>query len=249
MKLIIILTLLTFSTIVNGNNVERLDVKFKSLYLTGNMVLWKQAVDSLRLTKTDTQTEMVLLYAEYGLIGNYLGAKQQDLAKVEIPLFEKRIEQALKRRPNDAALHAFSAALVAYKIGLQPWKAPFYSRSHTENLRKAMELGPELGLPLVEQANSLYFRPSLFGGDKARAVEYYEKAFEFFKKNNRNHWMYYNVGAWLGQVYAKQGQTSKAETMYLQLLKEAPNFKWVKEDLLPTLRAGKNSPDYFNDLK
>lgn len=102
MKLIIILTLLTFSTIVNGNNVERLDAKFKSLYLTGNMVLWKQAVDSLRLTKTDAQTEMVLLYAEYGLIGNYLGAKQQGLAKVEIPLFEKRIEQALKRRPNDA---------------------------------------------------------------------------------------------------------------------------------------------------
>ena len=173
MRLIIILTLLTFSSIVNGNNVERLDAKFKTLYLTGNMVLWKQVVDSLRLTKTDAQTEMVLLYAEYGLIGNYLGAKQQDLAKVEIPLFEKRIEQALKRRPNDAVLHAFSAALVAYKIGLQPWKAPFYTRSHTENLRKAIELGPELGLPLVEQANSLYFRLALFGEDKVSVVEYY----------------------------------------------------------------------------
>lgn len=245
MKRIIILCLLFSALFVKGSSQEQLNSRFRELYLTGNMIVWKQKVDSLRLRNLDVATEQVLLYAEYGLIGHYLGSKQQALARVEIPFFESRLENALKRRPNDANLYAFSAALMAYKIALQPWKAPFYSRSHNEYLRKAKEYGPNMGLPLVEQANSLYFRPSLFGGDKPESVKYYQQAFEFFKKNGRNHWMYYNVGAWLGQVYANQGQRDKAEAVYLQLLKEAPEFKWVKNELLPALQTGKGSPDYF----
>lgn len=229
------------------NNVARLNQKFVSFFLSGDMTGWKQTVDSLRLTRLDSETELVLLYGEYGLIGNYLGAKQMELAREELPHFESRLEKALKKRPNDGTLHAFSAALVAYKIALQPWKAPFYSRTHSENLRKAIQFGGNLGLPLVEQGNSLYFRPSLFGGDKEASVAFYERAFQYYRLRERQHWMYFNVGAWLAQVYARQGNRRKAETLYLQLLKEAPGFKWVRDDLLPALRAGKSGPDYFSE--
>ncbi len=59
--------------------------------------------------------------------------------------------------------------------------------------------------------------------------------------------MYYNVGAWLGQVYAKQGEKLKAEKILLQLLKDAPDFKWVKDDLLPALKPGKiNAGNFLN---
>ena len=231
---------------VSGSNTAQLNQKFVIYFLSGDMTGWKQTVDSLRQTRLDAATELVLLYGEYGLIGNYLGAKQMELAEAELPFFEARIDKALKRQPNDATLHAFSAALIAYKIALQPWKAPFYSRSHSENLRKAIQFGGNLGLPLVEQGNSLYFRPSLFGGDKQASVAFYERAFEYYRHRERQHWMYYNVGAWLAQVYVRQGNKRKAEMLYLQLLKEAPGFKWVKDDLLPALRAGKNGPDYFS---
>jgi tetratricopeptide (TPR) repeat protein len=105
----------------------------------------------------------------------------------------------------------------------------------------AIKFGANFGLPLVEQANSLYFRPYILGGDKVASVRYYERAFAYYKQSDRNHWMYYNVGAWLGQVYIKQSQYNKAEVLLTQLLHEAPDFKWVKDELLPLLLREKRN--------
>ena len=233
---------------VCGNNVSLLNEKFLAFYLKGDMVAWKQVVDSLRVVPMDAATERVLLYAEYGLIGNYIGRGSEVEAKAEIPYFEERIERALTRRPNDGELYAFSAALVAYRIALQPWRSLFLGNSHIEKLKKARQLSPLKGLPLVEQANSWYFRPSFLGGDKQRAIAAYEKAFDYYKNYRHNHWMYYNVGAWLAQAYAGEGDKIRAEKLYLQLLQEAPNFSWVRDELLPGLRKGKTPGNFFSEL-
>ncbi len=232
-----------------GNSVSSLNKQFVNYYLSGDMVAWKQTIDSLRMVKLDAATEQVLLYAEYGLIGHYIGRGSEEAAKVEIPHFEARIEKALARRPNDGELYAFSAALVAYRIALQPWRAPFLGHSHTDMLERAVQLSPSKGLPLVEQANSLYFRPSFVGGDKQQAIEAYKKAFEYYKNFEHEHWMYYNVGAWLAQAYAAEGDEARAEKLYLQLLQEAPDFSWVRDELLPDLRKGKPPSNFFPDLE
>jgi tetratricopeptide (TPR) repeat protein len=231
-----------------GNNAASLNKQFIHFYLMGDMVAWKQAVDSLRTTRLEAATERVLLFAEYGLIGNYIGSGSEAEAKAEIPHFEARIEKALIRHPNDGELYAFSAALVAYRIALQPWRAPFLGHSHTTKLNRAVQLSPYKGLPLVEQANSWYFRPAFVGGDKQQAVSAYEKAFEYYKNFEREHWMYYNVGAWLAQAYTATGHKARAEKLYLQLLQEAPSFSWVRDELLPDLRKGKTPGNFFPDL-
>jgi tetratricopeptide (TPR) repeat protein len=232
-----------------SNSVSSLNKRFINYYLSGNMVEWKQTMDSLRTVKLDVATERILLYAEYGLIGHYIGRGSKEAAKAEVPHFEARIEKALIRRPNDGELHAFAAALVAYRIALQPWRAPFLAHSHIDKLERAVKLSPTKGLPLVEQANSLYFRPSIAGGDKRKAIQAYEKAFAYYKDSRRDHWMYYNVGAWLAQAYASQGDKARAEKLYLQLLNEAPSFSWVKDELLPALKKGKTPAYFFPDLE
>jgi tetratricopeptide (TPR) repeat protein len=232
-----------------GNSVSTLNQKFVDFYLNGDMVGWKQTIDSLRRVQLDAATERVLLFAEYGLIGNNIGRGSEAEAKAEIAYFEARIERALARRPNDGELYALSAALVAYRIALQPWRAPFLGHSHTENLEKAVRLSPSKGLTLVEQANSLFFRPSFVGGNKQQAIDAYERAFEYYKKYQHDHWMYYNVGAWLAQAYAEYGDKTRAEKLYLQLLQEAPNFSWVKDELLPELRKGQTPTYFFPDLE
>ena len=232
-----------------GNSVSLLNKQFVDFYLKGDMVGWKQTIDSLRTVRLDAATERVLLFAEYGLIGNYIGRGSEAEAKAEIPHFEARIERALVRRPNDGELYAFSAALVAYRIALQPWRALFLGHSHNDQLERAVQLSPSKGLPLVEQANSLFFRPSFAGGDKQLAIAAYEKAFDYYKNYQYDHWMYYNVGAWLAQAYAGEGDKARAEKLYLQLLQEAPNFSWVKDELLPELRKGKTPNYFFPDLE
>lgn len=242
------LTLILFILIpdfISGASVEQLNRRFTNYFLSGDISAWKALVDSLRLHRLGADKEKVLLYAEYGLVGNYVGARRNDEARVELGFFENRVSEALRRRPNDADLHAFAAASVAFKIALSPWRAPFLSRSHNENVQRAVQLGPALGLPLTEQANSLYFRPAIVGGNKSEALKHYEGAYRYYKAQMPDHWMCYNVGAWLGQVYANQGMAAKAEAIYLELLQKAPDFKWVKDELLPDVRAGKVPENAF----
>ncbi|TCO07497.1 tetratricopeptide repeat protein [Natronoflexus pectinivorans] len=236
----IVIMVFTGTLKTSASSVEELNSRFVHFFLVGDIPAWTQTLDSLRNKSLNREIEMTLLYGEYGLIGNLIGSGKSNEAQTHLELFETRVQKALQNQPNNGDLHAFAAAATAYRIAIQPWRAPFLSRTHNENIKKALEKGSQYGLPLVEQANSFYFRPSFVGGNKERALEFYEKAYAFFSTNQRNHWMYYNVAAWLGQAYANQGMKSEAEAMYLKILEEAPEFTWVRDELLPKLYEGKS---------
>jgi len=248
MRFTLVFIFVMLATSFFGSNISELNDRFIHFYLKGNMVSWKHTVDSLRSAPRDAATERVLLFAEYGLIGNYIGSGKKDEAEDEISIFENRIERVLKSNPLNGELYAFSAALVAYRIALSPWRAPFLGPSHTQELEKAVRFSSAKGLPLVEQANSLFFRPAFVGGDKKLAVDFYKRAFNYYKNSEPNHWMYFNVGAWLAQAYAQTGEIAKAEELYLQLLQQAPDFIWVRDELLPELRQGNISNNFFLDF-
>lgn len=231
----ILIFLLIFQIETSAQQASKLNCRFQNLFLAGDMKTWKTVVDSLRRQSLDRESQLVLLHAEYGLIGNLLGLDQKEAAKREITLFEARLEKALKQNPNNGTLHALNGALVGFRIGLQPLKAPFLGKENASAVDRAIRVSPNDALPWVERGNSLYFRPAAVGGNKTEAIKYYEKAFSIYKKQGGCNWMYFNMGAWLGQVYAKQGDKAKAEAQYRQMLKEAPHFDWVKNELLPQL--------------
>ncbi|MGQ1946746.1 hypothetical protein ACT3CD_06545 [Geofilum sp. OHC36d9] len=234
MKLLLSFVLFIFSFPVNAASLAaQLDHEFVVLFLKSDMVSWKMLVDSLRKETLDDASQRVLLFAEYGLIGNYLGEERNAEAGIELAFFEQHISRTLKMRPQDGELYAFYAASVAFRIFLNPFEALFLSRRHAYYLQMANQLSPQKGLPQVEQANSFYFRPTWMGGDKGKAVIAYESAFEYYTTHEKNHWMYFYVGAWLGNVYRMNGEIDKARRLFELLLREAPDFKWVKEDLLP----------------
>jgi len=54
----------------------------------------------------------------------------------------------------------------------------------------------------------MYYRPSAFGGDKAKAIKYYVKAVKSFEKQGLvvNNWMYINTMTALGQAYEATDQ-------------------------------------------
>jgi tetratricopeptide (TPR) repeat protein len=218
---------------------QTVDCRFEQLFLSGNMVKWEQVVDSLQKTKLSEPDEEALLFAHYGLIGYLLGKDQKDKAEIRIAQFEKQLIKYLKREPNNANYLAFDAALVGFKIGVSPWKAIFLGEQSNKKIEKALKYRKDEILPLTEQANSLYFRPAIVGGDKKKAKALYEEVFRIHSSNPNCNWRYYSIGSWLGQVYTKLGETQKAREIYLSLLKKAPNFLYVKNELLPQLEQGK----------
>lgn len=223
---------------VSGQESNHLDCRFYNLYLSGNMNMWDSVVDSLYLQRLTPGEEKTLLTAEYGLIGYYLSQSQKDEASDVIEHFERRLQKLMGREPKNATLHALDAALTGYKIGMKPWIAPFVNSEHHEQIANAFKYSVNEPLPFVEKANSLYFRPSIVGGDKEEAKKMYEQAFSILRNEKQCNWLYLYVGSWLGQVYTKMDEPQKSKQIYLELLEVAPDFQYVKEELLPQLESG-----------
>jgi len=222
---------------------QDLDCRFEKLFLDGDMAKWEQLVDSLQKVKLDKADDETLIYAEYGLIGYLLAMQKKSKAEIEVEQFDQHIQRLLLREPTNANYLALDAALVGFKVGLSPWKAPFIGSDSNAKIEKALKYRKNEIMPITEQANAYYFRPAFAGGDKHKAMLLYEKAFKLQSENTNCNWRYYSNGSWLGQVYSSLGETQKARDIYLMLLTKAPNFQFVKNELLPQLEQGK-----FNDV-
>lgn len=234
-----LVALLVASMFSVDSKAEDLSCRFEKFFLKGDMVKWERLVDSLQKVKIEEKDEETLLYAEYGLIGYQLANKQKEKAEIQVLRFEKHLNRMLQKEPHNANFLAFDAALVGFKIALQPWKAPIYGSQSKAKIEKAMKYRKNEIMPITEMANAYYFRPNVVGGDKQKAMELYEKAFSLHGEKGTCNWRYYSNGAWLGQVYTKLGDTKKAKDLYLKLLAKAPDFQFVKDELLPQLEQGK----------
>lgn len=221
-----------------------LNCRFEKLLLAGDMDTWAEVVDSLQKLDLSDGDDFILLYAEYGLTAYLLANERDDEGKEVLDKFIDHVDGLLREEADNADYHAFKAASYGFEIALSPWKAPFYSLRHHNRVEKAIALRKHEILPFIEKANSLYFRPSFVGGNKSKALEYYLKGNELLKLDRNCNWVYYNNSAWLAQVYTKLGQAEKARKIYLRLLDEAPDFHFVKNELLPQLERGE-----FKDIQ
>lgn len=239
--------LILFFTLVNifvfAQSKADLKCRFKHFFIKGDMDKWAELVDSLQSVDLNENDTDVLLYAEYGLIGYYISQERYKEAKIVLEIFDNRLEKQIELKPVMANYHAFKAAGYGFKIGLSPWKAPFLSIYHQKSIDNALKYRKSEILPLIEQANSYYFRPYIFGGNKSKALLYYEKANKLLAQINSCNWVYFSNSSWLGQVYTKLKMPQKARAIYLKLLNEEPDFQFVKNELLPQLEKGE-----FNDI-
>lgn len=243
MRYVVFIFLFLVEIWASGQNKNDLKCIFKQLYISGNMNAWADLVDSLQQLTLNSSDDNVLLFAEYGLVGYYMGMERKEDAEYVLQRFENHINSKIEREPENANYNAFKAAAYGFKIGLAPWKAPFLSYYHQSYVSKAVKYRKDEFLPIIEQANSYYFRPVFVGGNKQKALVEYNKANQILQKQKECNWSYFSNTAWLGQVFIKLNMIEKAKDLYLKILKEEPDFKYVKDELLPQLESGK-----FNDI-
>jgi hypothetical protein len=198
--------------------------RFEKLYVTGNMAKWEQLTDSLQKAALTNLQEEQLLYAEYELIGYFIGNNQKEKAEKRMAGFERLIQKQLGHSPHNATYLAFDVALMSYRINLSKWKAMILGPQASAKLEKALLYRKNEILPLIEQARSLGVRPAFVGGDKPKAVHLFEKAFIQFDENSTCNFMYYKTGVLLAQLYARMGETKKSDQIMSQLKKKSSNF-------------------------
>jgi len=217
---------------------ERLYLSF----ISGNMTDWVKVIDELerelRHNSTDSQ-RFKLLHAQYGYIGYLLGIKQVDKAKRFITSAEANAQQLENSTSFSSTVKAIKSALIAYRISISPYKAPFLGPESMNLINEALEIDPNNFFAIIEKANARHYAPSIVGGNPSEAIGLYEKALKLIRESNNGTppktWWYINTYTQMGLAAQKAGNTEKAKTIYLEILKYEPQYLWVKNELLPEI--------------
>jgi tetratricopeptide (TPR) repeat protein len=90
----------------------------------------------------------------------------------------------------------------------------------------------------IQNGNSQFYMPPVFGGSKTEAVAHFKKA-EILMESNKaqlvNDWNYLSLLALIGQSYFAMEDYKNAKIYYEKALNVEPNFLYVKNELLPEL--------------
>ncbi|MFB6099361.1 MAG: tetratricopeptide repeat protein, partial [Salinibacter sp.] len=85
-----------------------------------------------------------------------------------------------------------------------------------------------------------FFAPSMFGGDKDRALRKFKKAARLAEQASVDDslppaWGHAEAYAWIGLVHLQAERYGKARTAFERALSINPKYGWVRHGLLPRL--------------
>lgn len=219
---------------LNAKSIEEYRTSVTNMMLEDNIVGWQQLLKELAYEKQNTEFLELLLASQYGLMGYLMANEDFGRAKKVINDFEYNL--SLVDVDNDATLMAYHASISGFRIALNPSKA-ISLLTHSKNMiEKALKIEPENSIVVFVNANALFFSPEKFGGDQRKALAIYEKSFEILNRQEHKDWIYYGVGAWLVRVYFHFDMLNESRKMCELLLKNAPDFKLIKEELYPVVK-------------
>ena len=208
-------------------------------YSRGKMDIWYQLMDTCQknINPKNLEEQLELISYYYGYTAWLINAEKYDTAKDYIDKSEEIIDALLEESPENATLHAYKGAYIAFTIGISNLKAIYLGRRSIKYIDKSLELDPENIQGNIEKGNSLFYCPPVFGGDKNEAIEYYLKAVKIFEEQGLvvNNWMYINTMTALGQAYEATDQIKLAKVCYEKIIRIFPNFMWVEDELYPDM--------------
>lgn len=237
--LLAVLTLSSFGLQVYGS-ADDYDQRLYQAFVSGNMADWEKVLDEFDALVTTSPTaanRFRLLHAQYGYIGYLLGIKQTDKARRLIEKAEVHANILSSLPAYRSTADAIQAALLAYRISISPYKAPFLGPKSASLIDEALALSPTNYYALIEKGNARHYAPAIVGGNPTEAVELYRKAIELIEKEyptgKPKTWWYINAYTQMGLAAQKAGNKNLAKKIYQTILNIEPNYKWVKEELLP----------------
>ena len=234
-----ILFLLPFLFVVKTGsaNLSIYDDRLYNCFVSSDMLEWQKVIADLEKefeTTKSAKVEFQLLHAQYGFIGFLLGSKRTSLGEEYIEKADKHIVSLLKSNPKWVEVMALEAAIIAYKISLRPYKAPFLGPKSMSLIDDALELDPNNTYALIEKGNSKHYAPSFVGGSPTEAILQYQKAITNIKASSKTKtWWYLNTLTQLALAAEKAKNYTLASKTYKEILVIEPNFKWVKDELYP----------------
>jgi tetratricopeptide (TPR) repeat protein len=175
-------------------------------------------------------------YANFRLVNTAKSEAEQDAFVDEAV---KYAEQSLALDDKFADAHALLASCYGRKAkgmlgGMK------YGPKASKSMEQALALAPNNPRVLMLNATSLYFKPEMWGGDKQKALEHWQKAAEIFDASPKQQtlqpdWGHEEAYAWIGYAMLESGNTDGAKAAFDRALSLNPDYGWVKYDLYAKL--------------
>jgi predicted Zn-dependent protease len=140
-------------------------------YITRDMSVWQQYIDSADWENLDTEQRKQLLNYEYGYSAYILGINVEE-GKQCIQRFASHLEMMKSELPEERYC-AYMASVQSYRLALDKSQLMKYAKRVFSNIQRAMEINPNDPFVLSMQGNVEFYSPF---GSKKEALVYYQKA-------------------------------------------------------------------------
>jgi tetratricopeptide (TPR) repeat protein len=150
------------------------------------------------------------------------------------PLLEralKVLEKSLKTRPLPET-HVLMSSIDGQLIAKDPSRAMELGIASSNSSNAAVSLGPKNPRVWLIRGQGAIYTPPEYGGGLKNAEEQLRHAIELFDadspKTGEPSWGKAEAHLWLGQVYEKMNDKTKAAAEYRAALAISPDFNWAK---------------------
>lgn len=209
-------------------------------YLSGYSTIWKQAIEAAKqsyIHTPDSESKFQWALAEFGLLNANMADPDEELFNTYVKSCEEKLNELIKSGYRTGDAKALLSALAGFKIAFSPWKGMILGPKATQLVDEALEEAPQSPIVWYLYGNNQLFTPEMWGGSIANAVQAYKKSITLFElQNHSDSWLYLEVHAWLGQALVTNKQFEEALIVYEKALEAEPDFRWVSENLLPSLK-------------
>lgn len=221
------------------------DKQLFDAYLRQDMKTWKAFIDSNDWQKLSRQDRIRLISYEYGFVAYRLD-EDKKLKKDEPHLGPKYLEAfrahvaEMKPYLSESTYSCYMSSINAYdflidasklKSGMQAYKLAGH----------AAEVGKDDPLALTLYGSVLFFAPRIFGGSKTEGRRLFEEAEKLFRAQTpeaqeMNNWNFASCLMHLAMSIEKTESVEAAIRKCEAILREYPDFAFIKNEYLPELR-------------
>lgn len=242
----IVVWLFTFAAIGNAysKSIDSYRCEVYRCYVSSNLNGWQQIITAMELQYSSAKDDSLLLeiiISYYGCIPFLMEKNNNERASAMLDKAFAHLESYLSRYPRNGYALALKSSFYGYRIGIDNYKAAVLGFKSADAINQAMALSPENPWVRMEKANSLLYRPSLFGGNPQEALLMYQKIAKDLKDTIvKCSWNVLNLYINTAFAQIKLKKYDDAMRTYKEILSAAPNCRWVKDVLIPRLQKKMN---------
>jgi tetratricopeptide (TPR) repeat protein len=165
------------------------------------------------------------------------------IAKKQLNTCIDILEELLEQRPDRVEAYALLATCYGNSAAYYMLRAASRGSSSNKALKEALRLGSDNPRVLLQDAQSLIFRPAIFGGDKEKALQQLQLAAEQFvnwRSDDATAPVWGEAETWyfIGVLQREAGETEAAQAALDKALEIAPGYTAAMAELASLAELG-----------